>query len=146
MTNPQDPNCRPHITSAARRLVVKVGSNVLASGKRLDPCRIHHLALQLSSLQEEGYEIILVSSGAILAGASQLKWKGRSKDIALKQAAAAIGQSRLMWAYQDAFQFQGQMVAQVLLTQDDIRDRSRYLNARNTLISLLRLGVIPIIN
>jgi len=146
MNNPQNPKCRLHITSAAKRVVVKVGSNVLASGKRLDPCRIHHLALQLSSLREEGHEVILVSSGAILAGSSQLKRKGRSKDIPLKQAAAAIGQIRLMWAYQDAFQFQGQMVAQVLLTQDDIRDRSRYLNARNTLISLLRLDVIPIIN
>jgi glutamate 5-kinase len=146
MTNPRNPDSRLHITSSAKRLVVKVGSNVLASGERLDPCRIHHLALQLSSLREDDHEMILVSSGAILAGLSQLKWKGRPKEIPLKQAAAAIGQSRLMWAYQDAFQFQGQMVAQVLLTQDDVRDRSRYLNARNTLISLLHLGVIPIIN
>jgi glutamate 5-kinase len=146
MTRPQDHDLRLPIVRGAKRLVIKVGSNVLASGQRLDPCRIHHLALHLSALREEGHELILVSSGAILAGLGQLKRKGRPQDIRLKQAAAAIGQSRLMWAYQDAFQFQGQTVAQVLLTQEDLRERSRYLNARNTLISLLCLGVIPIVN
>jgi len=144
---PENDQSRLKIVRAAKRLVVKVGSSVLSrGGSRLDPCRIHHLALELSSLREEGREVILVSSGAILAGLSQLKWKERPKDIPLEQAAAAIGQSRLMWAYQEAFQFQGQMVAQVLLTQDDVRDRPRYLNARNTLLSLLDLDVIPIIN
>jgi glutamate 5-kinase len=146
MINPQTRNVRLNIVRRAKRLVVKVGSHVLASGRRLDPCRIHHLALQLSSLREEGHDVILVSSGAILAGASHLNWTERPKDVRLKQAAAAVGQSRLMWVYQDAFQFQGETVAQVLLTQEDIRERSRYLNARNTLISLLCLGVIPIIN
>lgn len=144
---PEKTQSRLDIARSTGRLVVKVGSSVLSSGQsRLDPCRIHHLASELSSLREKGLEVILVSSGAILAGLSQLKWKERPKDIPSKQAAAAIGQSRLMWAYQEAFQFQGQMVAQVLLTQDDVRDRSRYLNARNTLISLLHLGVIPIVN
>ena len=144
---PEEIHPRLEMTQAVRRLVVKVGSSVLASkGRRLDPCRIHHLVFELSGLREEGREVILVSSGAILAGLNQLKWEKRPKDIPLKQAAAAIGQSRLMWAYQEAFQFQGQMVAQVLLTQDDVRDRSRYLNARNTLQTLLHLQVIPIIN
>lgn len=138
---------RLKIVGAAKRLVVKVGSSVLSSGQsRLDPCRIHHLAVELSSLRDQGREVILVSSGAILAGSGQLKWREKPREIPLKQAAAAIGQSRLMWAYQEAFQFQGQLVAQVLLTQDDVRDRSRYLNARNTLLSLLELDVIPIIN
>jgi glutamate 5-kinase len=143
----KDSQTRLKIVEAARRLVVKVGSSVLSSGQsRLDPCRIHHLSLELSSLRESGREVILVSSGAILAGLGQLKWKERPKEIPLKQAAAAIGQGRLMWAYQEAFQFQGQMVAQVLLTQEDVRDRSRYLNARNTLLTLLSLEVIPVIN
>jgi len=142
-----DRESRIEIVRNARRVVVKVGSSVLSAGQlRLDPCRIHRLAVELSALRDSGREVILVSSGAILAGLAQLKLKERPRDIPLKQAAAAVGQSRLMWAYHEAFQFQGQTVAQVLLTQDDVRDRSRYLNARNTLLTLLHLKVIPIIN
>ncbi|HTX54983.1 MAG TPA: glutamate 5-kinase [Candidatus Baltobacteraceae bacterium] len=131
----------------AKRVVVKVGSGVLAhggSGVHRDTLR--HLASSLAQLAVARIEPILVSSGAILAGMEALGLSERPRDLPLKQAAAAVGQSHLMRAYEEAFQPSGCRVAQVLLTQEDLRSRSRYLNARNTLFTLLKLGVIPIIN
>ncbi len=96
--------------------------------------------------EEQGIETILVSSGAILAGMEALGLTERPRDLPLKQAAAAVGQSHLMRAYEEAFQPCGRRVAQILLTQEDLRHRSRYLNARNTLFTLLGLQVLPIVN
>ncbi len=93
-----------------------------------------------------GYEIVVVSSGAVAAGMKKLGLKEKPKDIRLKQAAAAVGQSSLMWAYEKSFGDFGKKVAQVLLTREDFSERGRYLNSKNTLITLLSYGIIPIIN
>ncbi|OLE39859.1 MAG: glutamate 5-kinase [Candidatus Rokubacteria bacterium 13_1_20CM_2_70_7] len=94
----------------------------------------------------EGREVVLVTSGAIMAGMARLALAERPRSIPEKQAAAAVGQSALMWQYEIAFAPHGITVGQVLLTAHDIGDRTRYLNARNTLLTLLRLGVLPIVN
>lgn len=130
----------------ARRVVIKVGSGLIASpGAGLDQTRIAALADELAGLASEQKEIVLVSSGAIAAGVARLGLS-RPRSIPEKQAAAAAGQSALMWHYEQAFARHGVKVAQVLLTQEDISHRSRYLNARNTLLALLRFGVLPIVN
>ncbi len=138
---------RSQLSLRARRLVVKVGSGVLSAGStRLDIKTIRRLARELAGLKAEGRELLLVSSGAILAGSERLALKARPASIELKQASAAVGQSRLMRAWEEAFDREGLTVAQILLTREDLRDRRRYLNARNTASALLRLGVVPIIN
>src|SRR3990172_7545862 len=122
-----------------RRLVVKVGSSLIASaGEGLDPLRIQWLADELAATWQAGVEIALVSSGAIAAGMGRLGLSSRPRSIPEKQAAAAVGQSQLMWHYEQAFSRHLLQVAQVLLTQEDISDRARYLNARNTLMTLLQ--------
>jgi glutamate 5-kinase len=100
----------------------------------------------VASLRARGIEVVLVSSGAILAGMKALALAERPRDLPVKQAAAAVGQSHLMRAYEEAFQPCGLRVAQILLTREDLRHRGRYLNARNTLFTLLRLKVIPVVN
>jgi len=131
----------------ARRLVIKVGSAVLSKGDvGLHRPTLDRICRELSLLREEGRELILVSSGAILAGMGRLGLTARPGSIPLKQAAAALGQSLLMRHYEEAFDPYGQKVAQLLLTQEDFRSRHRYLNARNTLFTLLHLGVLPVIN
>ncbi len=130
-----------------RRIVVKVGSGVLShGGAGLHRPTLQALAGCLARVQERGVESILVSSGAILAGMEALGLTERPRELPLKQAAAAVGQSHLMRAYEEAFQPCGRRVAQILLTQEDLRHRSRYLNARNTLFTLLGLRVLPIVN
>ena len=130
-----------------KRVVVKVGSGVLSrGGMGLQRAVLAELAAALAGLQARGLETILVSSGAILAGMEALGLAERPRDLPLKQAAAAVGQSHLMRAYEEAFQPHGRRVAQILLTREDLRHRGRYLNARNTLFTLLRLGAVPIIN
>ena len=130
-----------------RRIVVKVGSSILASRDRgLHRNVFSHLAKEISTLKRQGYEMILVSSGAIAAGMEKLGFQSRPKTITQKQAAAAVGQSRLMNVYESYFSRHQQTVAQVLLTHDDLSHRKRFLNARNTLLALLQLGIIPIIN
>lgn len=132
---------------APRRIVVKVGSGVLSQGGvGLHRPTLQSLAGCLARVQAQGVEPILVSSGAILAGMEALGLTERPRELPLKQAAAAVGQSHLMRAYEEAFQPRGGRVAQILLTQEDLRHRSRYLNARNTLFTLLGLRVIPIVN
>ena len=131
---------------SAKRVVVKLGSGVLSGGgEGLDSATLRRLAADVAAAREAGREVVVVSSGAILAGRERLALKGRP-STQLKQAAAAVGQSRLMRAWEAAFARRGITVAQVLLTADDLRDRQRYLNARNTLLTLLRLGVVPIVN
>src|SRR5262245_33222339 len=130
-----------------RRLVVKVGSGQITSpGEGLDARRIGALASDIAALVGERREVVLVSSGAIVAGTVRLGLPARRRSIPETQAAAAVGQSSLMWHYEQAFKRHGIKVGQVLLTGQDISDRSRYLNARNTLLALLDFGVLPIVN
>ena len=129
------------------RLVVKVGSGLITARESgLDAGRINALADELSAVMRQGREVALVSSGAVVAGMARLGLRERPRSIPEKQAAAAVGQSALMQHYESAFARHGRTVAQVLLTQADISARARYLNARNTLTTLLGYGVLPIIN
>ena len=131
----------------SRRIVVKVGSSILASvEKGLLYDVFSHLTKEISDLKRQGFEFVLVSSGAIAAGMEKLGYKTRPQAITQKQATAAVGQTRLMNIYEDYFSRYQQMVAQILLTHDDLSHRRRFLNARNTLLTLLGLGIIPIIN
>jgi len=143
-----NPINRKALFSKTRRIVIKVGSAVLTSSELgLDQNRIERLASDISSLMALGREVVLVSSGAIAAGLAKLGLKKtKSMPLSLKQAAAAIGQSGLMWMYEKTFGTHGKKVAQVLLTREDLSNRTRFLNARNTLQTLLDYGVIPIIN
>ena len=130
-----------------KRIVIKIGSNILAHERDgLDTRRISTISRDISDLQDKGYEVVIVSSGAIAAGMRKLGLKTKPKDIKLKQAAAAVGQSALMWAYERSFGNFGKKVAQVLLTRDDFADRKRYINSKNTLLTLLSFKVLPIIN
>lgn len=130
-----------------KRVVIKIGSNILASAVLgLNTKRLQSIAKDVSDVADRGYEIIIVSSGAIAAGLKKLGLKEKPKDIRLKQASAAIGQSSLMWAYERSFAKFNKKVAQILLTRDDIANRLRYINAKNTLFTLLSYGIIPLIN
>ncbi|MDH5525865.1 MAG: glutamate 5-kinase [Nitrospirota bacterium] len=134
------------LADSARRIVVKVGSGVISTRKHgLIPERIQSLAGQIAELVNAGREVVVVSSGAVAAGASVLGVPDLN-GIPIRQAAAAAGQSRLIWKYEKHFQARGIRVAQVLLTQDDVANRRRFLNARNTLGTLLSLGIVPIVN
>lgn len=134
--------------ASSRRVVVKVGSAVLASGQGLDLEQVTRIAGEIAALHDSGREVILVSSGAVAAGRGVMRSTREITTTALpdKQAAAAIGQSRLMHAYDQAFAARGKVSAQVLLTRDDIRSRQRFLNARNTFARLLEWGAVPVVN
>ncbi len=130
-----------------RRIVVKVGSQVLTDGRgRLWPPVFFLLGGQIAELMEEQKEVIVVSSGAIAGGRSVLGFRSGRASIPEKQALAAVGQTRLMGFYQQALEFHGRRAGQVLLTREDLADRKRYLNARNALFKLLAFGVVPVIN
>lgn len=131
----------------ARRVVVKVGSALLTNdGRGLDRQMIENLASQICSLVHDGKEVVFVSSGAIAEGVLRLGWSKRPERICELQAAAAVGQMGLVQAYETAFSSLGVKTAQILLTHADLSNRERYLNAREALLELLRLGVVPIIN
>ena len=131
----------------ARRLVVKVGSALVTNnGAGLDKDALDAWARQIAALRAEGREVALVSSGAIAAGMQRLGWSKRPQAMSKLQAAAAVGQMGLVEAYEKAFSRHGLHTAQILLTHEDLADRTRYLNARSTLTTLLELGVVPIIN
>ena len=131
----------------ARRIVVKVGSaQITAPGQGPNAPRIAALAADIAAAREARREVALVSSGAIVTGMARLGLTERPRAIPETQAAAAVGQSALMWHYEQAFKRHRLRVGQVLLTLQDISDRSRYLNARNTLHALLGFGVVPIVN
>ncbi|NQS99940.1 MAG: glutamate 5-kinase [Candidatus Omnitrophica bacterium] len=130
-----------------KRIVVKIGTGVLTSGNySLDQARIKELVAQIAGLVKREVEVILVSSGAIGAGMGMLKLKFRPKLLPQQQAAAAIGQGQLMKIYDTAFKRHKLLTAQILLTREDLNNRTRYLNAKNTLFTLLCLNAIPIIN
>ena len=131
----------------SKRLVVKVGSALVTNnGEGLAHDFIAACAQQIAALHSAGREVLLVSSGAIAAGMQRLGWKVRPHAMHELQAAAAVGQMGLAQAYETTFAQHGLKAAQILLTHEDLADRSRYLNARSTLVSLLELGVVPIIN
>jgi glutamate 5-kinase len=137
---------RRDLLKSIKRVVIKVGSAVLTGKRGLNRKVIDRLADGMCSLREKGIEVILVSSGAIAAGIRKIRLSKRPESISKQQATAAVGQSTLMMAYEKAFGRHGQMVAQILITSDDLNNRKRYLNARNTIFTLLSWGVIPIIN
>lgn len=131
----------------AHRVVVKVGSALVTNdGRGLDFEAIARWATQIAALQKAGKEVLLVSSGAIAEGVLRIGWKSRPKRLFELQAAAAVGQMGLVQAYETRFAGHGIKTAQILLTHADLADRERYLNARDTLIEILRLGCVPIIN
>ncbi|MGV6474896.1 glutamate 5-kinase [Azotobacter vinelandii] len=133
--------------TGARRWVVKIGSALLtADGRGLDRSSMAVWVEQMVALREAGVELVLVSSGAVAAGMSQLGWSARPKAIHELQAAAAVGQMGLVRAWESSFAEHSRHTAQILLTHDDLSDRKRYLNARSTLRTLLDLGVVPVIN
>ncbi|TYC56622.1 glutamate 5-kinase [Zoogloea oleivorans] len=131
----------------AHRLVVKVGSALVTNnGEGLAVAALADWARQIAALRTEGREVVLVSSGAIAAGMQRLGWTSRPQEMHQLQAAAAVGQMGLAQAYESVFAQNGLHTAQILLTHADLADRTRYLNARSTLVTLLELGVVPIIN
>jgi glutamate 5-kinase len=131
----------------ARRLVVKVGSSLVTNeGRGLDAEAIGEWCRQLADLVRDGREVIMVSSGAIAEGMKRLGWATRPHQVHELQAAAAVGQMGLAQMYETKFREMGLGSAQVLLTHADLADRERYLNARSTLLTLLKLGVVPVIN
>jgi len=137
---------RKDLLKSIKRVVIKVGSAVLTGKRGLNRKVINNLADGICGLREKGIEVILVSSGAIAAGIRKVSLSKRPESISKQQATAAVGQSSLMMAYEKAFGRHGQMVAQILITSDDLNNRRRYLNARNTIFTLLSWRVIPIIN
>jgi glutamate 5-kinase len=138
---------RQEIAAASDLLVVKVGTRVLTDDAgQLDLDRIAQLAEQLNRLIDSGRKVVLISSGAVGAGLGKLGRTTRPTNLAMLQAVAAVGQSFLVQAYDRALQNHDRHAAQVLLTVEDFDDRTRYLNVRNTLLTLLELGAVPIIN
>ena len=137
---------RLEILESVKRVVVKVGSGVLTTSDGLNKRVINDLANDVCSLSKKGIQVILVSSGAIASGLKKIGLPRRPESISHQQAVAAIGQSTLMMVYEKAFGRHGQRVAQLLITRDDLHHRRRYLNARNTLLTLLSWKIVPIIN
>ncbi len=138
---------RQELLKNVSRIVVKLGTGVLTdSRKQPDLAQMEQLVAQVSAQRKQGREILMVTSGAVGAGMGALGFERRPTELAELQACAAVGQSRLMAIYETLFEKHGLHVAQVLLTHDDLEHHERHLNARNTLITLLHRGVIPIIN
>jgi glutamate 5-kinase len=138
---------RLDVVSAARTVVVKVGSNVLSRpDDTLDPDRIRALAGQIHRIRQSGRQVVVVSSGAIAAGIGRLKLKGRPTDLPHLQAAAAAGQAHLIRTWDEAFAEFGFHAAQILVTANDFRHRVRYLNVSNTIHTLAEFGAVPVVN
>ena len=136
-----------HKPGQCRRWVVKIGSSLLTNdGRGLATDAIEGWVEQMAALKKAGLELLLVSSGAVAEGMTRLGWTQRPHALYELQAAAAVGQMGLIQAYESRFQRYGLHTAQVLLTHDDLADRQRYLNARSTLRTLLKLNVIPVVN
>ena len=138
---------RAELLKNVSRLVVKLGTGVLTdSRKHPDSAQVQQLVGQIAGQRQAGKEIVVVSSGAVGAGMGALGYERRPAGVAELQACAAVGQSRLMATYEQLFNTFGLAVAQVLLTHEDLAHHERHLNARNTLVTLLSRGVVPIIN
>ena len=145
---------REDILKDIKRVVIKIGSSVISNrdkGRSQLECGlsrewVRQYARKIKVIRDKGYDVVLVSSGAIMAGRERLEFGRADLTIPEKQACAAIGQSFLMHTYEKAFEKKGLMVAQILLSHDDLGNRRRYLNAKHTIEALLEKGVIPIIN
>ncbi len=138
---------RQEIAATSKTIVVKVGTRVLTHDDgTLDQERVTAIAEQVAQLMAEKRHVVLVSSGAVGAGIGRLGLGQRPGDLARLQAVAAVGQSRLIESYNRALEAHGRHAAQILLTADDLNDRTRYLNVRNTLLALFQYGALPIIN
>jgi len=135
-----------HVAQRAARIVVKVGSSILTAAGAVRPRVFTELIRQVAELTDAGKQVVVVSSGAIAMGAHRLGWNHPGRSIPEKQAAAAVGQIALMERYRIGFARRGRQVAQVLVTRMGLDDRERYLNAERTLTTLLKLGVVPIVN
>ena len=137
---------RPELKSV-KRVVVKIGSALLTGGgTALDRAKIQSYGSQIHALMQAGYEVVLVSSGAVAEGCLRLGWQRRPETVHELQAAAAVGQMGLTQAYEEALSAHQRRTAMIMLTHEDLADRQRYLNAKGTLTQLLQLGVVPVIN
>ena len=151
---PENMTVREDILKGIKRVVIKIGSSVISNrdkGRSTLECGlsrdwVRHYARKIKGIRDKGYDVVLVSSGAIVAGRERLEFGRANLTVPEKQACAAIGQSFLMHTYEKAFEKKGLMVAQILLSHDDLGNRRRYLNAKHTIEALLEKGVIPIIN
>jgi glutamate 5-kinase len=132
--------------TSAKRIVVKVGSNLLTRENGLDVEFVQSISRQICRMIDQGLQVILVSSGSMAAGLRKLELTRRPEEIPKRQAVSAVGQASLIMEYEKAFEAYGKKVAQVLLTSDGLYQRKRYLNARNTLHTLLSWHIVPIIN
>jgi glutamate 5-kinase len=139
-------NIRKNTLQHVKKVIIKIGSAVLTGTDGLDLQIIEQLVDEISELTKQGYQVVVVTSGAIASGKHRMGIAGPLKSMPQKQAAAAIGQSRLMRVYSNAFGKHGLYVAQILLTMSDLTDRKRFLNIRNTLSTLTEWGVIAVIN
>lgn len=137
---------RKALLAHVKRVVIKIGSGVISNAAGLENEQVASISADICRLLDRGLEVIVVSSGAVAAGKGQLGIVGRPQTIPQKQAAAAIGQTRIIREYKETFRRLSYNVAQVLLTRDDLSNRRRYLNARNTVMTLLEYGVTPIVN
>ena len=138
---------RQEIVTNVDTIVVKVGTRVLTRDDgTLDTERVEAIGHELVRRVDDGRRVALVSSGAVGAGMGRLGLTSRPSDLAQLQSVASVGQSRLIEAYNRALETHGRHAAQILLTADDLNDRTRYLNVRNTILALFRYGAIPIIN
>ncbi len=138
-------NTTPYFANV-KRAVVKIGSNVLTAPGSLNEKAIRSISRQISQLMDRGIDVILVSSGAMASGLKKIGLTKRPEEIPKRQAVAAVGQAGLMLAYEKAFGRYQKKVAQILLTSEDLSNRKRYLNARNTFVTLLSWHIVPIIN
>ena len=144
---PTDLTSRRLALSQCKRWVIKIGSSLLTdNGRGLDRRAIEDWAGQIAALAKRGHEVVVVSSGAVAAGMTQLGWQQRPSELHKLQAAAAVGQMELVQTYQKAFAHYRLCTAQILLDHDDLSNRERYLNARSTLRELLALRAIPVVN
>jgi len=137
---------KQEILRRTRRVVVKIGSQILSSAEGIEEGRLRGLVRELADLHDQNKEVVIVSSGAVAAGMSRLGRKERPKSIPEKQALAAVGQIKLMALYEGFFSKFDKSVAQVLLTHEDLANRQRYINAKHTFQMLLESEIIPIVN
>jgi len=137
---------KQRVFKKVRRAVVKIGSSILSGPDGIDRPRLRALAGEICALRQHGVAIVVVTSGAVAAGMVRLGMKERPKSVPQRQAAAAVGQIDLMALYEEYFAESSTQVAQILLTHDDLADRTRYLNARHTIETLLEANVVPVAN
>jgi glutamate 5-kinase len=137
---------KKRILRRCRRVVVKIGSQVLSTPEGIEEGRMKGLVREMAELHGQGQELVVVSSGAVASGMTRLGLKDKPKTIPQKQALAAVGQIKLMALYERYFSRFDKSVAQVLLTHEDLANRRRYLNAKHTLLTLLDLSIIPVVN